>query len=474
MRRRVWFFFLFPLAGCAVGAALWFSPLPAMLERGFSAWLTESIGGFGASLGLGVLGEIIAEGGIGEGGAILLRFFERTEAAVLLQQTLVGLVGGCLIVVLVAFTRPAVAWPVGFIAAGVLIGGTWFSSFLTGAFYAGQIPATAVLATYLLSGTVRSGQKLKAKRFFRDLFEERIPPGVLARMVRNPRRVDTGIRRTRLSIVSCGAEFPHRSGEDAEEGASPDGAGPVPRVSSAADTTVSTTFLCNHLASVVIGEGGMVYAAGQRRVEGGFGMPVLSGEGDDTVPPAVRAALGCIGGEGAAARELRVQYGITDPPRFSAGLFTGEMTVGYTGKRRLLGYRPLGEEAELSKKIRGLNGEYGTQVLGCENTVRSLQGIAGARPLDRVRDGQKSFRIYEILPLPEYERDSETFTLFAEGLNLFEKKRWAEAHAKFLEVLKRRKGDGPAALYAKRCQKYVKAPPPSGWDGTFMLPSGRD
>lgn len=445
MTRRVWFFFLFPLAGCAVGAALWFSPFSGWVQQFFDTRLTEAIGGFGIS----------------PGGSIFLRFFERTEAAVFLQQTLTGLIGGYLITVLIVFTRPAVGWPVGFIGTGIVLGGAWYISFLTGTFSAGQIPAAAFLATYLLSATVRSGQKLKIKRFFRDLFAERIPPKGLARMIRNPRRAATGVRRARLTLISCGAEFPVRPAAGKEE-------------PSAVDTTVSTTYICRRFASTIINEEGMAYAAGQRRVDGCFGVPVLPGTEGDTVERGVRAALACIEGEGSAARELRVEYGVVDPPRFSAGIYTGETAVGYTGQRRLLGYRPLGSDAELSKKLLGLNEEYGTRILACENTVRNLSGSAGARPLDRVREEGNSFRIYEVLTLEEHRENAETFALFTEALGLFEKKRWAEAHAKFLEVLKRRKGDGPAALYAKRCQKYVKTPPPAGWDGIFMLPSRGD
>jgi hypothetical protein len=480
MRRKVWIFFLFPLAGCAVGAALWFSPLTGWLERGFSTWITEAVSGFGTSLGLEVLEEAFQGGGLTGGGTILLRFFERTEAAVLLQQTLTGLVGGYFIVILIAFSRPAVAWPVGFIVTGALIAAAWFTSFITGAFSGGQIPASAYLSTYLLAGVVRSGQKIKAKRFFFDLFEERIPPRLLARMIRNPRRVDTGVSRCRLSLVSCGAEFPERPAEESGQGEEVPAEGEIPGIApranwtAAADTTVAVTFLCNHLSAPILEGGGMIYTAGQRRVDGVFGTPILPGEEAGVTPRAVTAALECIRREGSAARELRIQYGILEPPRFAAGIYTGEATVGYSGKRRLLGYRPLGPEAELSKKLRSLNEEYGTRVLACENTVKALPGDAGARPLDRVRDGRRSFRIYEILNLEEYQRNSEAFTVFNEALSLFEKKRWAEAHRKFLEVLKIRKGDGPSALYAKRCQKYVKTPPAAGWDGTFALPSCRD
>ncbi|MFP4563357.1 MAG: hypothetical protein ACLFRY_08595, partial [Spirochaetia bacterium] len=110
MTRRVWFFFLFPLAGCAVGAALWFSPFSGWLRQFFDPRLTELISGLGSSLGLEVTGEE---------GSVLFRFFERTENAVLLQQTLIGLIGGYMITVLIAFTRPAIGWPVGFIGTGI-------------------------------------------------------------------------------------------------------------------------------------------------------------------------------------------------------------------------------------------------------------------------------------------------------------------------------------------------------------------
>jgi hypothetical protein len=59
--------------------------------------------------------------------------------------------------------------------------------------------------------------------------------------------------------------------------------------------------------------------------------------------------------------------------------------------------------------------------------------------------------------------------LFAEGRELYKKQDFPRAKRKFAEALKIDSSDGPSQVYFMRCDHYIKNPPPSGWDGVFVM-----
>jgi adenylate cyclase len=56
-------------------------------------------------------------------------------------------------------------------------------------------------------------------------------------------------------------------------------------------------------------------------------------------------------------------------------------------------------------------------------------------------------------------------------MELFGKREWKRARAKFNEGLKIVDDDGPCETYVKRCEKFSKKPPPKNWDGVYTLTS---
>jgi adenylate cyclase len=59
--------------------------------------------------------------------------------------------------------------------------------------------------------------------------------------------------------------------------------------------------------------------------------------------------------------------------------------------------------------------------------------------------------------------------LFARGRELYRTRQWKTAQSAFQELLEKWPKDGPARVYAERCQEYIAAEPPTNWDGVFVM-----
>ena len=59
--------------------------------------------------------------------------------------------------------------------------------------------------------------------------------------------------------------------------------------------------------------------------------------------------------------------------------------------------------------------------------------------------------------------------LFADGLQRYRAQDFTRARERFLDVLKARVDDVPAATYIERCDVLLKDPPPEDWDGVWIM-----
>ena len=68
-------------------------------------------------------------------------------------------------------------------------------------------------------------------------------------------------------------------------------------------------------------------------------------------------------------------------------------------------------------------------------------------------------------------RDEELGLLngYAEGLRLYRARKFAEARVQFASLCARYPADGPSALFVRRCDTLLSAPPESGWDAVFQM-----
>jgi adenylate cyclase len=138
----------------------------------------------------------------------------------------------------------------------------------------------------------------------------------------------------------------------------------------------------------------------------------------------------------------------------------------------------MGDNVNLASRLEGLNKEYGTHILVSEQTLQAARkGLKdddaySVRELDsvRVKGKKEPVRLFELrsrgvvktgeLPLLEG---------YSEGLRLYRAQKFSEARLQFESLLARYPGDGPSALFLRRCDMMLESPPGENWDGVFKM-----
>jgi adenylate cyclase len=158
------------------------------------------------------------------------------------------------------------------------------------------------------------------------------------------------------------------------------------------------------------------------------------------------------------------------PTRF--GLASGDMLFGTVGASGHYEYRAVGDIVNTASRIQGLNKVLGTRVLASGETVRGLDDVV-TRPLGSflLVGKAKPVSIVELLGLRHsVDHDLlERCARFAAALEAFTTRRWHDAAAGFIELLKSHPGDGAARFYAAQCQRLLAEPADEDWSPTIRI-----
>lgn len=154
------------------------------------------------------------------------------------------------------------------------------------------------------------------------------------------------------------------------------------------------------------------------------------------------------------------------------GINTGEMSVGNMGSNIVQNYTVMGDSVNLGSRLEGINKEYGTRIIISEFTYAEVKDDFITREIDRVKVKGKNepVRIFELMAeksLPEDKSKAREF--FISGYQHYLAKRFDEAKAEFEKALSICPEDSVAELYIERCADYLAEPPPSDWDGVFVM-----
>jgi adenylate cyclase len=154
------------------------------------------------------------------------------------------------------------------------------------------------------------------------------------------------------------------------------------------------------------------------------------------------------------------------------GINSGAMVVGNMGSDLRFSYTVMGDEVNLGARLEGVTKEYGTPIIISETTWEYVRDCFATRELDiiRVKGKDQPTRIFEILGMsPLTALQARVVRHFAQGLRAYRAQRWGEAITLFQEVLQEMPGDPPSQLYIQRCQEFLVTPPPTNWDGVYMM-----
>ena len=175
-------------------------------------------------------------------------------------------------------------------------------------------------------------------------------------------------------------------------------------------------------------------------------------------------------------KDLRLQWRAEGKPplHVRCGINTGSMIVGNIGGEGRYDYTVIGDSVNLASRMEGANKEYGTEIMISESTHSLVKEHLRTRELDllQVKGKTKPVQVFELIgtmDLAFTEEEERSLVLYAEGLQRFKERAWADTIDLMHQAYTLDPKCQPAYLYIQRAQEFLKNPPPDSWDGVFRL-----
>lgn len=319
------------------------------------------------------------------------------------------------------------------------------------------IVATTVLpvflcgSMYLVLTFYKYFTEERKKRYLRSTFSKYVSPAIVDEILKDPGNVELGGRKERLTVF-----FSDVRG--------------FTTISEKLDPTQLSEVLNRYLTpmtQIIFANKGTLDKYIGDAVMAFFGAPVAF---SDHPEHAARAALQSL----EKLKELQTEFRRENLPEIDIGigLNTWEVSVGNMGSDIVRNYTVMGDGVNLASRLEGITKEYGVRIVISEFTQTEIAQKFTTRELDRVRVKGKDqpVRIFELINEGTPQADwVENLTHYQAGFNAYHERRFSDALRHFEFAQKARVQDPVSALYLKRCQEYLKEPPPPEWDGVYVM-----
>ncbi len=183
----------------------------------------------------------------------------------------------------------------------------------------------------------------------------------------------------------------------------------------------------------------------------------------------------------AALRRLGDRWEAEGLPRqrMRIGIHTGPASVGNMGTSQRFAYTALGDTVNLGARLEPLNNEYGTWVCVSQATLDAAGGrdqfLVRFLDLVAVKGKTEPVPVYELIGRADdvalRQRYEPVLNPYHQAMLLYQGHRFAEA-AELFQTAVRATGDDvdpPSAVYLERCEALAQEPPPSEWDGVYVM-----
>jgi adenylate cyclase len=369
-----------------------------------------------------------------------------------------GLVLAALVAIAATFgilrLRPGQSMAVG-AAIVVFVAGSLLLAFRqTGVYFEAVSPVGSAFFTFMGLTAMKFLRAEREKGHVRTAFSRYLSPHVINDLLANPEKLKLGGEKRQLSVLFSDVK----------------GFSSISEVLDPTDLVKLLNEYLTEMSDIIMDLGGTIDKYEGDAIIAFFGAPV------DLADHSRRVCLAAVRMK-RAEKELNQRI-IADklaptPLLTRIGINTGAMVVGNMGTPQKMDYTVMGNAVNLASRLEGVNKQYGTWALVSEHTYDQGGAEFLLRKLDKVRvvGINEPTRLYELLEEKAAAESTvqQAVEIFHDGLREFEARKWKLAAAAFRRVLKILPADGPAGVYLKRCQQFMRKPPAETWDGIYAL-----